>query len=556
MYSNKDNVNILTALLVKWGVEYAVVCPGSRNAPIVHNLNECPEIDCFPVTDERSAGFFALGLSQIDDGPVAVCVTSGSALLNVAPAAAEALYQHRKLIIISADRPACMIDQLQGQTLHQPNALRDFVRKAVNLPEPHDDTERWYCNRLINEAFIEMQRGEGGPIHINVPISEPLFEFSVESLPDERAIIPHLAEFNFYTQPDVAEDFKKAKRPMIIIGQTKAENFEGADNQLADLEEYAVVLYEKLGHDYYTPPAHIDKMLLMIEEEEEDYLPDFIIYFGGHLVSKRIKQFLRKAKSARTVIVNRDGILYDVFMNATEVLQSTLVETLSALALAVNDKKPTAYHDKWDTLKQNCIAFCESYEPDFSQMSAVRLLCKNIGKTNCVLQFANSMAVRLGLIYASQYIYVNRGVNGIEGCLSTAAGLACGIEDLVFCVIGDLSFFYDQNALWNQNLTSNLRILLLNNGGGGIFGQLSGLQESPASENYIMAAHNTTAEGICEENNIKYYAAYNNEQLAEGIEALTAPNSMVPILLEVFTEREEDDRVLRDYLYGDKKKLN
>jgi 2-succinyl-5-enolpyruvyl-6-hydroxy-3-cyclohexene-1-carboxylate synthase len=556
MYSNKDNVNILTALLVKWGVQYAVVCPGSRNAPIVHNLDECPEIECYPITDERSAGFFALGLSQIDDEPVAVCVTSGSALLNVAPAAAEALYQHRKLIIISADRPACMIDQLQGQTLHQPNALRDFVRKAVNLPEPHNDTERWYCNRLVNEALIEMQRGEGGPVHINVPITEPLFEFPTESLPDERVILSHQAEFNFYTLPDIAEDFSKAKRPMILIGQTKTECFEGADSQLSDLEKYAVVLYEKLGHDYFTPPSHIDKMLLTIEEDESDYLPDFIIYFGGTFVSKRLKQFLRKAKGARTVIVNRDGTLHDVFMNATDVLQSTLAETLSALSLAVNGKKPTAYHDKWNALKQKCIAFCEGYEPDFSQMSAVRLLCKKTGKMDCALHFANSMPVRLGLIYANQYIYVNRGVNGIEGSLSTAAGFACGIEEPVFCIIGDLSFFYDQNALWNQNLTSNLRILLLNNGGGGIFGHLSGLEESPASRNYIAAAHYTTAEGICEENNVKYYAAYNEEELAEGMNALTVTDSLSPILLEVFTDPEEDKRVLRDYLYGDKKSVN
>lgn len=556
MYSDKDNVNILTALLVKWGVQHAVVCPGSRNAPIVHNLNECPEIECYPVTDERSAGFFALGLSQIEDEPVAVCVTSGSALLNVTPAAAEALYQHRKLIIISADRPACMIDQLQGQTLHQPNALHDFVRKAVNLPEPHDDTGRWYCNRLVNEALIEMERGGCGPVHINVPISEPLFGFSTERLPDERKIQLHQGSPDFNALTDIAKDFKRAKRPMILIGQTKTGNFERADNQLADLEKYTVVLHEKLGYDYFAPPSHIDEMLMMAEEDESEYLPDFIMYFGDTFVSKRLKQFLRKAKGARTVIVNRDGILHDVFMNATDVLQSDMVETMSALALAVNRKKPTAYLGKWEKLKHKCMERCEAYEPRYSQMSAVRLLCKATATTDCALHFANSMAVRLGLIYATRYIYVNRGVNGIEGCLSTAVGFACGIEEPVFCVIGDLSFFYDQNALWNNNLTNNLRILLLNNGGGGIFRRLPGLKESPASKDLIAATHRTTAEGICEENDLQYYAAHNQEELADGLTALTNPSSMVPILLEVFTDPEEDERVLQDYLYGNKKKVN
>ena len=184
MFSNKENVNILTALLVAHGIRHAVVCPGSRNSPIVHNLNACADIQCYPVTDERSAAFYALGMSQALKQPVVVCVTSGTALLNVAPAVAEAYYQHIPLIVISADRPPQWIDQLDGQTLPQPDALGRFVLKAVSLPEPHDADTRWYCNRLVNEALIERR----GPVHINVPITEPLFDYSVEQLPVERKI--------------------------------------------------------------------------------------------------------------------------------------------------------------------------------------------------------------------------------------------------------------------------------------------------------------------------------------------------------------------------------
>jgi 2-succinyl-5-enolpyruvyl-6-hydroxy-3-cyclohexene-1-carboxylate synthase len=144
MYSSKVSVNILTSLLIKAGVEHAVVCPGSRNSPIVHNLNECDEIQCYPVTDERSAGFFAMGICQQVQQPVVLCVTSGTALLNTCPAVAEAYYQHLPLIVISADRPAMWIDQLDGQTLPQRDALGKLVKKAVNLPEPHTDDEHWY----------------------------------------------------------------------------------------------------------------------------------------------------------------------------------------------------------------------------------------------------------------------------------------------------------------------------------------------------------------------------------------------------------------------------
>ncbi|MFC2766041.1 MAG: thiamine pyrophosphate-binding protein, partial [Prevotella sp.] len=141
MYSSKENVNILTTLLVGHGIRHAVVCPGSRNSPIVHNLNECSAICCHPVTDERSAAFYALGLCQALNEPVIICVTSGSALLNVLPAVAEACYQHQPLVVVSADRPVQWIDQLDGQTLPQSDALGRFVRKAVSLPEPHDDEE-------------------------------------------------------------------------------------------------------------------------------------------------------------------------------------------------------------------------------------------------------------------------------------------------------------------------------------------------------------------------------------------------------------------------------
>lgn len=556
MYSNKDNVNILTALLVKWGVRQAVVCPGSRNAPIVHNLNACAEIDCYPVTDERSAAFFALGMSQIEDEPVVVCVTSGSALLNVSPAVAEAFYQHRRLIVVSADRPASMIGQLQGQTLPQPGALHGIVRRAVNLPEPHDDTERWFCNRLVNEAMIEMQRGDGGPIHINVPISEPLFEFTTESLPDERVVRLHTTESGFDQVNDLEDCFAKSKRPMIIMGQSKPSDNENADNALIDLENYGVVLYEKMAVDLYSVPLHIDEMLLRIEGDEDEYLPDLIVYMGDALVSKRLKSFMRKAKGARVFLVNLDGELRDVSMNVTDVVQVTPVEALCTMAIMVQKKKPTAYHRLWDKLEKDCSVYCDNYTPDYSQMAAVRELCMATAELDCDFQFANSMAVRLGQIYSTRYMFVNRGVNGIEGCLSTAVGFACGIERMVFCVIGDLSFFYDQNALWNNNLTSNLRILLLNNGGGGIFYGLPGLSESAATEQLVVAAHRTTAEGICAQNNVRYLSAHNMEEMEEGIEELMDTDSMVPVLLEVFTDAQEDNRVYKDYFYGERKMMN
>lgn len=509
MYSNKENVNILTSLLVAHGVQHAVVCPGSRNSAIVHNLNECPVIQCYPVTDERSAGFYALGMAQALRQPVVVCVTSGTALLNLAPAVAEACYQHIPLVAISADRPPQWIDQLDGQTLPQPDALGRFVRKAVSLPEPHDSEEHWYCNRLVNEALIAALQGGRGPVHINVPITEPLFDYTVSELPVERKIEWTAADMSPATLSHVTRMFLQARRPMLISGQPM--------NPLLD-EAVSLV------------------------GDDEAYLPDFVLYIGGSIVSKRLKRFLRKAKE--TWVVNASGELPDTFMNLTHVFQGD-GEAVADHIRFMMVMEPHPFVQQWDELLARIRQQVEAYEPAYSEMAAVKYFEQYVGDAE--VHYANSTAIRLANIFARHPVWCNRGVNGIEGSLSTAAGFSCVTDKRVFCVIGDLSFFYDQNALWNQNLHENFRILLLNNGRGGIFNMLPGLEQSPARDAFVAAEHHTSAEGICQANDIVYLSASDMPQLRAGIDTLLNIESTRPVLLEVFTDSYEDERVFRDY---------
>ena len=180
MYSNKKNVLQLAALLREYGIDHVVVSPGSRIAPLTQTFSQHPAFKCFTVVDERSAAFFALGLIQKINRPVAVCCTSGTALLNFGSAVAEAFYQQLPLLVISADRPAAWIGQMDGQTLPQPGIFNTLVKKSVQLPEPVTEEDEWYCNRLINEALLELNHYGKGPVQINVPLSEPLFEFTTE----------------------------------------------------------------------------------------------------------------------------------------------------------------------------------------------------------------------------------------------------------------------------------------------------------------------------------------------------------------------------------------
>lgn len=240
MFSDKHNVNILTSLLVRHGLRSAVLCPGSRNAPLVHNLVQAG-LRTFAVTDERSAGFFALGRA-LDEGPVALCVTSGTALLNLLPAVAEAFYQHVPLVVISADRPLAWIDQQDGQTLPQAGALAPFVLRSVSLPESSDPEGRWFCNRLVNEALLAMHTRGSGPVHVNVPISEPLYSFSVDALPDER-VVAHAVGTDL-AHEDFEEFFRRfsaARRPMVVLGQNRFSL------DLSILRRHAVVLSEALS---------------------------------------------------------------------------------------------------------------------------------------------------------------------------------------------------------------------------------------------------------------------------------------------------------------------
>ena len=534
-------------MLVAHGIRHAVCCPGSRNSPIVHNLNECPDIQCYPVTDERSAGFYALGIALCTSDPVVVCVTSGTALLNLAPAVAEAYYQHIPLVVISADRPQAWIDQLDGQTLPQPDALGRFVKKTVSLPEvisspPESgkatgrrallgngvrgglNEQHWYCNRLINEALLERH----APVHINVPISEPLFDFSVTALPVERKIELLPADISNQTLSHVCRMFMQSKRPLLIAGQPMNPGYDEAVCLIGD---------------------------------DESYVPDFVLYIGGSIVSKRLKRFLRRAKE--TWVINATGEVTDTFMNLTHVIQGDVAVVEDQIRFLL-EQQPHPFIQKWEALLAKVRAHAVAYQPAYSEMAAVKYFESQLTlhSSPFTIHYANSSAIRLANIFAQHSVFCNRGVNGIDGSLSTAAGFSLVSQQSnhishlsplishlskVFCVIGDLSFFYDQNALWNQYLKGNFRILLLNNGKGGIFNMLPGLEQSPARDQFIAAEHHTSAEGICLQNNVKYLKATNMDEMQQGIDTLLYIESDRPVLLEVFTDPAEDELVFRNY---------
>ena len=549
MYSDKENINILTSLLVSYGVRHIVVCPGSRNAPLVHNFDVSPDITTHAVTDERSAAFFALGLRLRLRQPVAVCVTSGSALLNTMPGAAEATYQHEGIIIISADRPQAWIGQLDGQTMPQHGALGTFASPSVSLPEPHNDTERWLCRRLICEAMIANTCPPFPSVHINVPVSEPLFGFSTPCLPE----IPPVGIANLDDQngrETLRRILKGKRRLMVISGQTYDDTTAGL---LMDKASGCVFVAEWLSP--YGRVRHIDEILRTTCAEELDNMrPDCIVYIGGHTVSKRLRHYMRSLDSRTMFItVSDDGMLHDVSQHTTLVVKATAGDFMRMICNgAICPDADMDFVRRWHDMDNMAARRISASCPPYSQMLAIRRLEENIDNSKDIVCYANSLSVRAGMMYASAYRYCNRGLNGIEGTLSMAAGMAAGAKEEgmtagnmtaaqnVYCVIGDLSFFYDSNALWIQELAGNMRIMLINNQRGAIFGMLPGLDRSPAHKPLIAAGHNATAEGICSQYGMEYYRATDTPSLEEGIRLLTSGVHDRPVVLEVLTDADTD----------------
>ena len=547
MYSDHPIVNQLTALLVAHGVTDAVVCPGSRNAPIVHNFDVCPQIRCHGVTDERSAGFYAMGMAQALGHGVAVCVSSGSALLGVLPAVVEASFQHVPMVVISADRPGAWIGQLDGQTLPQPEALRQWVRCAVSLPERNDEEGHWHANRLVNEALTAMQRGGGGPVHINVPLNEPLFGFHTPALPHERKVTCVTALQGTPCLTLLSAQWREARRRMVVIGQLPPGSI--GQEALQQLSRQAVIVHEALC-DAEGGVAHPDEVVSLIAQDTEAQ-PDFILYVGGAVVSKPFKRYLRGLTESVQWRVDTDGTMPDTFAHLTGLVEGhpgTVIRLLADATAAENDcHTDTPYLQRWQDAESEVTKRIAHFATPYSQAAVVQYLEQQLSRHDADWQihYANSSAVRLANRYARHHVWCNRGVNGIEGSLSTAAGFALVHPGRVLCVTGDLSFFYDQNALWPETLGGNLRILLLNNGCGGIFSRLPGLEASPASHTWIAASHHATAKGICTQWGIGYQEAHDMEHARTAVDTLLNEDSRRPLLAEIFTTPDQDNNGLQ-----------
>ncbi|MDR1356366.1 MAG: 2-succinyl-5-enolpyruvyl-6-hydroxy-3-cyclohexene-1-carboxylic-acid synthase [Tannerellaceae bacterium] len=544
MYSRKKNIQQLVGLLKAHRVSQVVVSPGSRNLPIVQSLAGDGFFTCHTVVDERSAGFFAIGIAQYRRETVAVCCTSGTAVLNYAPAVAEAFYQQVPLVVITADRPASLIGQMTGQTLPQQGVFGALVKGSFNLPDVVSEDDERYCNRLVNEALLETCHRGHGPVHINVPVSEPLYEYSGDPLPAVRAI--RRAPLRTVITEEYGARFLSYKKVMLILGQSAGYNTAGPVMRLTRAHDCVVLAEHLCGASRMGCVGNFDVMMAGIPRESlPSYAPELLITTGGHIVSKLIKQFLIEYPPLEHWHASPSGKVVDTYQCLTDIIESDGAGFIDFLAMQTSlAPQERSYSMLWHSGSKRLP------EPDveFSDIMAVGALLKALPKT-ANLQLANSNAVRLAQLFGvcdRTRVFSNRGTSGIDGCLSTAMGQAAVSKELTFVVIGDLAFFYDINILWNRPVP-RLRIMLNNNGGGGIFHTLPGLGMSDVTRRHTVVEHASDAKDWAESRGLVYLPVTNAAELESQMPVFTGESADKPMLMEVFTSAEENAEILRRY---------
>jgi 2-succinyl-5-enolpyruvyl-6-hydroxy-3-cyclohexene-1-carboxylate synthase len=527
------------------GIQHIVISPGSRNAPLTIGFANNPFFTCYSIVDERCAAFFAMGMAQQLRQPVAVVCTSGSALLNYYPAVAEAFYSQIPLVVLSADRPHDKIDIGDGQTIRQENVFANHSLFNANLSEEASLENDTLINEALNTALTQ-----SGPVHINVPFEEPLYD-TVEALSVVPKIVPPtVVETPFELTDAHMGIWNTAKRKLILVGELFPNTVEAAIIEQWANDESVVVLTEKTSNLHHpTFIAKIDTLITPFTDADFDkFQPEVLLTFGGMVVSKRIKAFLRRftPKAHWHIDTLR---AYDTFGCLTE--HFTTTPNAFFKALLVKSKEVSSTY-KSDTLtifndrKRKHQAYVSGIP--FSDFKAFEIISKKLPQ-NSQLQMSNSSAIRylqLVDVHASVSVFCNRGTSGIDGSTTTAIGAAVATAAPTVLVTGDISFFYDSNALWNNYIPANFKIILINNGGGGIFRILPGHKENATFNTYFETSHGLTAEHLAKMFHFNYAVAKDEATLETQLQQFFTENDK-PMILEVFTPEKVNNTILLDY---------
>jgi 2-succinyl-5-enolpyruvyl-6-hydroxy-3-cyclohexene-1-carboxylate synthase len=552
----QDIINNIAEVCFQQGIEKAIISPGSRNAPLTLAFARHPKIQCYSISDERSAAFIGMGMAQSDRKPVAIICTSGSAALNYAPAVAEAYFQEIPLVVITADRPPEWIDQWDGQTIRQENIYGKHVKKSFNVAVDlsHADAQ-WQTFRTINEAVLESKTGVQGPVHINIPFREPFYPEQNENWNYDQnvKIIKSIAGEKRLNENQISKlqaELKEKEKIAFVLGQDDySEEFLKALDQTS--QQWNIPVFADIisnGHGLKNAIHLPDSICMsMLKDSKTEEIPDLIISFGKSIISKNLKLFLRKNVKAQWHVRNHHAFISDPFQALSKQIDTDPVSFLQHLNKASSSEFLNLWQKKNSAAETKTSQFLSTQS--FSEFSALHEVIKALPEKSH-LHLANSLSVRyanfIGIKHHGIKVWANRGTSGIDGSTSTAIGHAISKkEETHFLITGDVAFFYDRNAFWHKYPYPNLKIILLNNQGGSIFRMIKGPNQQAELEEFFETEQRLDARSLCSEFGIAHFSAHNSESF-ETIKDkfLKYPQSAV---LEIITDAKINQKIFEDF---------
>lgn len=564
MYTSNEYCRQIVSLLHSHGVQTAYCSPGSRNAPLLLAIDECEGIDKHIVIDERSAAFQACGCSLIEQNPVALFCTSGTAVLDYAPAVAEAYYSGLPLIVVSADRPREWIDQEDSQTIRQYGVLSHFVKGSYDvraIPEgsqkEYSEDVKWTVNRTVNEALLKALEGKPGPVHINVQLAEPLGDLTDLPLPSQRSVslISASESLSADTLKKLAYEVAGAK-VMLVAGFSLPDHvLDKAVRNFSSLPN-VVVMAETIAnlHDPQQMSTMIDSVLCdMSEEEKEAMRPDIVISIGGALVSRMLKQYLRNYPPRLHWNIGHSNYFCDCFKSLTQKIEISPAPFFRQLCGAMRKIKisiDSDYFSTWKRYRKKSAELSDRYiqKSQWSDLKALDYIFKKMSFDN--LFVSNGTAVRYSQIlpHSCHAEYCNRGVSGIDGSTSTAVGAAWAYNGKTTLLSGDISWLYDSGASVLGNVPSDMRMVVVDNSGGGIFRFIkstSGIPEE-TREKYFCVENLPDIPSIASAYGMEVMEAEDMNELRQGVDWLSEESDF-PRMLVVVTPPQESAEVLSGY---------
>ncbi|MDV7696544.1 2-succinyl-5-enolpyruvyl-6-hydroxy-3-cyclohexene-1-carboxylic-acid synthase [Chryseobacterium soli] len=548
-YSSKRSIQILAHLLQQYGISDIIISPGSRNAPLAIHFSETDAFNCFSIVDERSAAFVGIGMAISEKKPVAITCTSGSAVANYYPAVTEAFYQNVPLLILTADRPTDFVDIFDGQTIRQKDIFHQHSYGDFQLLEDSKENAEDINFDIIKKA-IELCFEKRGPVHINIPLEEPLYDL-VSELPSFPAVEKTIKHKEYEIPSNLVAEWNTSQRIMFLVG-TRDYSPE-LENQLSQLvKNHSVVVLSEVNSNLHHEKffKHIDRYIYNFTEEDyKKYAPDLLITIGQNVVSKKVKQFLRKARPKQHW--HLDEIWQpDTYYSLTEKIEVKPEVFFSKLLKFVN-LEPRPYFNLWDVLRDKKDAKHVQFlnKVDFSDFYFFNKASQTIPE-NYNIHFSNSSAIRYAQLFdfGKKKIYCNRGTSGIDGSTSTAMGFAIKNANPTLLITGDLGFFYDINGLWNQYIPPFVRIIIFNNGEGNIFKIIPGPGNANPNtlDEFIATKHRKHAEHLAKHFGFAYIKVEDEPTLDRVLENFFKPDAQ-PKILEVNTYGKNSADVLKAY---------